>query len=70
MAEATYVKSAGYDWIVFYTEGDDPTIETVTVFGQVTIEKAIEEARFSLDPDNDDPDYMIVGARRTDMKEL
>lgn len=40
-------KAPGYDWALTYEDVDGKS-ETMDVFGCMTIEKAIEEARYSL----------------------
>ncbi len=55
-------KGPGYDWLVTYQFDDEP-IETMSVFGQIRIEDAIAEARFSFD-DEDAPLVLILKAER------
>lgn len=62
----TLEKSTGHDWLVFYSDEGDPVI-SMSVFGQMTAEKALEEARFSL---GDDGGYEIVGIIRHDQAQL
>jgi hypothetical protein len=42
------VKGTGHDWNVHYTFADEEP-EVMTVFGAMTVERAISEARYSLD---------------------
>ncbi len=60
-------KRPGHDWLVTY-RWEDGEPETMSVFGVMTIEEAIEEARFSLSPIGDDPEwpgYEILAIVRT-----
>lgn len=45
---ATYEKGPGHDWSVRY-QFDDDEPEEMLVFGQIAIEEALKEARYSLD---------------------
>jgi hypothetical protein len=56
-------KGLGWDWAVHY-EREDGTTDVVSVFGQLIIEDAIREARFSLE--GTDMGYAILAARRLD----
>lgn len=64
----TFTKSPGWDWLIDY-EDEDGTVETMSVFGMITIEDAILEARRSLSFNFfKNPDFVapaVVGARRT-----
>ena len=62
-------KAAGHNWIVFYRADDEPEIMAMNVFGAMTVEKVAEEARWSLDPDDDNPDYEILAIQRFDFVE-
>jgi len=42
-----FVKSPGWDWTITYIDDEDARQE-MAVFGVVTIEEALKEARFSL----------------------
>lgn len=59
-------KRPGHDWIVtFCWEDGEP--ETMSVFGVMTIEDAVKEARYSLEPIEDDldwPGYEILSIAR------
>lgn len=57
-------KGTGWDWVISYRDGDSPEIQFVTVFGQMTPELALSEARNSIDFAGDNPDYEIVGLER------
>ncbi|MBX3576619.1 MAG: hypothetical protein KF723_05385 [Rhizobiaceae bacterium] len=59
-------KAPGWDWVVFYLDADNPEILSMSVFGQMTPEKAIEEARFSLEAGGGSSDYEILGLIRAD----
>jgi hypothetical protein len=49
-------KRSGYDWAVTYRwEDDEP--ETMSVFGVMTVEEAVAEARFSLDAPHGEADW-------------
>jgi hypothetical protein len=61
-----FEKPPGWDWVIFYLDGDDPDVQAMSVFGQMTPEKALEEARDSL---SGNLDYEILGVFRRD-KEL
>lgn len=58
-----FEKPPGLDWVVFYMDGDDPDVQAMSVFGQMTPEKALEEARYSLGGNSD---YEILGLFRSD----
>lgn len=60
----TITKGTGWDWAISYRDGDSPEIQFVTVFGQMTPELALAEARNSIDFTGDNPDYEIVGLER------
>jgi hypothetical protein len=64
--EVIIVKGAGYDWVVtFRWEEDEP--ETMSVFGVLTVEDAVREARYSLDApagEVDWPGYEILSVAR------
>lgn len=62
-------KGPGHDWTVFYRDGDEPEILSMSVFGVLTIEEAVKEARFSLEASPTgipDTDYAILSATRDD----
>jgi hypothetical protein len=66
-------KGPGYDWSVTY-RWEDGKIDTLSVFGVLTIEKAIEEAHDSLMPFkfpdgsmSEDMLYDLVAAKRLDV---
>ncbi len=64
-------KAPGHDWTVtFRWEDGEP--ELMSVFGAMTIEKAVKEARYSHDPDDpNDPDwpsYEILAIVRADIE--
>jgi hypothetical protein len=61
----TFEKGPGYDWTVSYQcEDQDP--EEMSVFGQIRIEDAVREARYSLDGINNMNvgTYAILGVHR------
>lgn len=67
-------KGPGYDWAVTY-RWEDGTTGTMSVFGVVSIDKAIQEARWSLEPlrlpgggFTHDMLFDIIGAWRMDVK--
>ena len=70
-------KGPGYDWEITYKTGDEP-IETMSVFGCLTPEKALEEARYSLGTELDFEttkpvaftDYTILAVKRIDLETL
>lgn len=65
----TLEKRPGWDWEVSYIAEDDhgrDTVETMLVFGAMTIEAAILDARSSFMID----EPCIVGARRLDQPAL
>jgi hypothetical protein len=59
-------KRPGHDWFVTYRwEDDEP--EMMSIFGVMTIEEAIQEARFSLNApqgEADWPRYEILAVKR------
>ena len=57
-------KRPGWDWLVKYNMFDEPG--EVFVFGAMTIEQAIKDARYSLAPPFPDMDwdYEILSAER------
>jgi hypothetical protein len=57
-------KGLGWDWAVTY-QWEDEKPDVVSVFGCLTIEDAIREARYSLD--GTDLGYAILGAVRLDV---
>lgn len=57
-------KPPGWDWIVFYLWSDEPETESMSVFGQMTPENALAEARYSLGMGGSD--YEILGLVRAD----
>ncbi len=59
-------KAPGHDWSVYYRDGDDPLVLRMAVFGVMTAEKAIEEARYSLGAGGNE-DYEIVAVVRDDI---
>lgn len=70
-SEIQITKSPGYDWTVDY-EWEDGTRDGMEVFGVLTVEDAIREARFSLEgsrqftPEADWLGYAILAVRRHD----
>jgi hypothetical protein len=62
-------KLSGHDWIVFYKADDEPEVQAMTVFGVMTIEKVVEEARWSLDPSGEKGDYELLAVQRFDFEE-
>lgn len=52
----------GWDWTVFYRWDDEPGIHAMTIFGAMTLEQAIDDARFSLGEA-----YEILGLARQDL---
>ena len=54
-------KDPGWDWLVQY-EWEDGEMDAVSVFGCLTIEEAVKEARYSLD--GADFGYPILSAKR------
>ncbi len=61
MTEFKIEKGPGWDWLVSY-EWEDGQTDDVAVFGCITIEDAIAEARYSLEAGG--LGYAILGARR------
>jgi len=62
-------KGLGHDWTVFYRDGDEPEILSMSVFGVLTIEEAVKEARLSLEASPTgipDTDYAILSVTRDD----
>jgi hypothetical protein len=62
-------KSPGYDWDVDYEDVDvEGGTQTMSIFGKMTIEEAVAEARFSLSSNFfKDPEFVepaILAARR------
>jgi hypothetical protein len=62
-------KRRGWDWCIEYLNEDGPDVQVMTVFGAMTPEQAIDDARSSLDPDGDSPDYEIIAVRRLPLPE-
>jgi len=65
----TVEKRPGWDWIVFYLAGDNDEAGDMDVFGAMSIEEAIADARASLSASRlmgVQPNYTITGAMRTD----
>ena len=54
-------KGPGWDWLVNY-EWEDGEMDVVSVFGCLTIEDAVKEARYSLS--DGDFGYAILSAKR------
>jgi len=68
MTEMEIEKAPGWDWVAIYQDGDEP-VETMSIFGCMTIEKATEEAHYSLDTSHFtgiDADYQIFAVIRSD----
>jgi hypothetical protein len=66
MAPLSITKPPGWNWLVFYLDEDDDgkiMVEAVSVFGQMTPETAMQEARWTF-ADEDMPEF--VGLRRMD----
>ncbi len=59
---STITKGAGHTWHVTYQCEDEPE-EIMTVWGQMTIEEAIREVRWSFD-EEDQPTLVILKAER------
>jgi len=62
-------KGLGHDWTVFYRDGDEPEILSMSVFGVLRIEDAVEEARWSLEASPSgiaNTDYVILSVTRDD----
>lgn len=62
-------KRTGWTWYVAYQDGDDPVEEMIV--SAMTIEQAVQEAHYSLSGSvliGVEPDYVILGARREDLK--
>lgn len=64
----TIEKAPGWDWIVFYLDGEEPQTQAMSVFGQMTPEAALVEARFSLGMPDGETDYEILAIVRADSK--
>ncbi|MGU9979685.1 hypothetical protein ACJ4V0_06550 [Phreatobacter sp. HK31-P] len=64
-----FEKPPGHDWVIFYKADDAPDTQAMTVFGVMTIEKAVEEARWSLDPSGEKGDYELLAIQRLDFEE-
>ncbi len=56
------IKRPGWDWTVFYRWDDEPGIHAMTVFGAMSMEQAVDDARFSLGEA-----YEILGLVREDL---
>jgi hypothetical protein len=67
MPHRTVIKPIGPDWEVDY-QTEDGSVECMTVFGQLSIEEVVKEARYSLGgsvfsgPDSVEP--TIIAVRR------
>lgn len=61
-------KKVGPDWEIDYRFDEDESVETMLVFGQIKVEDAIKEARYSLDGANgmNVGEYEILAVRRAD----
>lgn len=55
-------KRPGWDWTIFYRWDDEPSIEAMSVFGAMSPEQALDDARSSLGED-----YEILGLARQDL---
>ena len=58
-----FTKSPGWDWSITYQVGDEP-VETMSVFGVMTIEEAVLEARRSFILPEDQAELVILKAER------
>lgn len=58
-----FTRGPGYDWAIYY-QFDDAEHDQMLVFGQITLEDALREARYSLDGINgmNAGRYQITGA--------
>ncbi len=66
-----FEKGPGHDWIVFYRDADEPETLSMSVFGVLTIEEAVQEARWSLGASPDETpytDYVILSVTRDDFE--